>query len=854
MDAQVGNDNPTGPAGMFNGTITTGGSYDAYTGNVTRRVTDLVVSGAVGSYPLAFTRTSNSRFQSEDQYQFGSGGTWRHNFNWTLSSYPALGTDYPHWYWVSFPDGRIEAFVASSTDPLFRAGPGIADRFQPLDLATMLAYLTLPDGGKVEFAATAHWSWYSYRWNDYSWQATAIIDPYGQRTSLTYNGDGSLNTIQEPAGRWIQLIYGTTPWLNSYQSHDIVIDHIQASDGRVVQYNYNATNYGLGGNLHTYLDNVVYPADSGSPAPTAHYTYQAPNVPDYDGQYNAPPLLASCDDPMYGGSMQKISYTYATGFNPDGTYAVSGQILSENNSTTGQAVSTLTVNGESRTETRGDGPSRSFNYSGGVLINYTDFKGQSSYISYDGNGYKSAFEDARHQTTTFLREGIIGAMSVVTHPGDNSTASFGYSDANNPYYLSYQTDERENTTWFSRNANHQVERIDYPNGAYETFSYNNFGQVYSHRLTTSGIETFDYDWRGMKYASTNPDGTTYYYYDGYDRLEHVTDPRWNTTWFQYNVRGQTTRITHPDLSFIQTAYNSDGTTASITDELGHTSSYTYDEYKRVVATTNPLNQTTTSSYALDWANPLLHTTQSVKYVISPMNKNVVFDYDANFRKIDQVAALGTPDEAWTLFEYDAVGNLTKITDPLWHATTFGYDNRNRQTSITDALGSVTTIDYDAVGNKNWIKHATGTPEQTLIQFPEYDSMNRLTRQIDEKGVTTTMGYDSAGNLAWNNDGNGNHYFYTYDYLSRRTVMTYPNGATERYSYDAAGNLATYTNRAGNVQTFFNDNRNRQTGFDWNDGYTPQVRTTYDVASRVTQIWNWDATIDNTYFDDNALAS
>jgi RHS repeat-associated protein len=41
---------------------------------------------------------------------------------------------------------------------------------------------------------------------------------------------------------------------------------------------------------------------------------------------------------------------------------------------------------------------------------------------------------------------------------------------------------------------------------------------------------------------------------------------------------------------------------------------------------------------------------------------------------------------------------------------------------------------------------------------------------------------------------------------------------------------------------------------WNDGYTPQVRTTYDAASRVTQIWNWDATIDNTYFDDNALAS
>jgi RHS repeat-associated protein len=57
-----------------------------------------------------------------------------------------------------------------------------------------------------------------------------------------------------------------------------------------------------------------------------------------------------------------------------------------------------------------------------------------------------------------------------------------------------------------------------------------------------------------------------------------------------------------------------------------------------------------------------------------------------------------------------------------------------------------------------------------------------------------------------------------------------------------------------VQTFYYDSRNRQFGFDWNDGSTPQVRTTYDAASRVTQIWNWDATIDNTYFDDNTLAS
>src|SRR5256885_7331293 len=50
---QIGDDNPTGPTGAFNGNVTTAGSYDPYTGNAKRSVTDLVVAGSVGGNPLA---------------------------------------------------------------------------------------------------------------------------------------------------------------------------------------------------------------------------------------------------------------------------------------------------------------------------------------------------------------------------------------------------------------------------------------------------------------------------------------------------------------------------------------------------------------------------------------------------------------------------------------------------------------------------------------------------------------------------------------------------------------------------------------------------------------------------------
>lgn len=630
-NAQVGNDNPTGPAGSFNGNVTTACSYDPYTGNARRTITDIVVPGSVGAYPLAFTRVANSRGNpvQTNESQFGEGGSWRHSYSWYLNS--TFGFGVASEYDVDFPDGRHEVFTPSSSDSCYRAGAGVRERFLPLDLNSMLAYLLLPDGGKVEFTATPVYYPYAY----YTYQATGIIDPYGQRTSLTYNWNGSLNTIQEPGGRWLQIIYQNDPWQNWWWAPEWNIDHVQSSDGRVVQYYYNGGRFVRGGLQWTWLTSVVYPADPGMPAPTAYYTYQGTNVPGDDGSYHGTPLLATCDDPMYEGPMKKISYTYATGWNPDGSPVVAGQIRSENSGTTGQPVSTLTVDStvtETRTETRGDGPSRTFNYNIGKLVSYTDFKGQPSYISYDDNGYTSAFTDARGNTTTFVREGIIGAMSVLTHP-DQSTQGYAYWYSNGgPYYVQIRGDERSHNTYFVRDDNFRLTQIyypDYPYGAHEEFTYNDFGQVTSHRMTSGGMENFYYDGRGLMYASSNPDGTTYYYYDGYDRLEHITDAHWNATWFQYNLRGQVTRTTHQDGSYTQSSYNADGTLASSTDELGHTTTYNYDDYKRIVSVTNPLNQTTSYVYAQDWANPYVQTTSNPKGVFSPMGKQVHYAYDEN---------------------------------------------------------------------------------------------------------------------------------------------------------------------------------------------------------------------------------
>jgi RHS repeat-associated protein len=874
---QVGNDNPTGPSGQFNGNVTTADSYDPYTGNAKRTVTDIVVTGGVGAYPLAFRRTSNSRADIIPDFQFGPSGNWRHSYSWEADPSPVDDVTY---FSVHFPDGRWLTFFPSASDDFWRAGPGVPERLDPSSPT-----LILPDGGKVAFSATRHWldgGAHSY----YTYKATAIIDPHGLGTTLTYYPDGSLNTIREPAGRTLQLFYLTTPWVvNSLGGHDRVIDRVQASDGRIVQYSYGATGFtSYGGYPYTYLGNVVYPSDPGLPSPTALYTYQPSNLPP-PYYLSDPPLLSSCDDPMYEGPMKRIGYVYAT-TNDDGSAVVAGQIRSENyfdGVNIGGAVSTLTINSATqRAETRGDGPSRIFNYSGGKLAAYTDFKGYTSSIGYDGNGYVWSFTDARLHTTTTLREGIIGAISVLTHPDpEQSTQRFDYKYADGaPYFIQIRGDERNfnSNTYFTRpDATNRVTKIwypDYPNGPTEEFSYTGFGQIETHTMTSGGVENFRYDGRGLKYLSwppptpsdPNPEQhpTRYFYYTSgpqMDRLRQVVDPRGYSTSFEYNVRGQVTKVTHDqDQSYAQFGYNLDGTLAWTADEnhpnaswnVNERTRYIYDDYKRVISVTNPMNETTTFSYApLNGTGSYSHTTSSIFRATSPLNKITTFDYDENFcRKMVRRAAESSDDDGGTWFGYDEAGNLTSVQDPRGNVTTFEYDERNRRIKATAPApfnAQITKWEYDTRSNLT-----KETQPDLLFRRMEYDPMSRVIDAYGFANEHTHYERDHAGNVLQMTDpkpGGAGTYFFGYDKMNRKTSATYPLDATqtvrgEGWHYDLAGNMDQYTNPAGQVKTLGYDTRNRLYSSSWNSGSGPTVGLGYYGNSQLGIIVTYNPVTNN----------
>jgi RHS repeat-associated protein len=845
--------------------IATGCGYDAYTGSIRRTVTDLTVPGAIGSRGLSIVRS----YSSLSPWESG----WSFSHDWRIEGRPSSGDG----YLVYFPDGRISKFKpprSSQTGETALRGPaGTNERLflQSTNQYIGTADLWLEDGSRVHFDRETELSSNDQYVIDY-FTLRYLVDPHGQTTTFSYEQipgtfdlhDIRLSRITDASGRFLSFTYGS-------------VIQVTASNGQWVRYTVTAWNSPIGGQL----SRVDY-----SDGTFATYTYDRVPVIGSDGGPGTLPRLVTAQDTRAEGPMRAIQYEYT----PSPQKDFSGELKAERHFGDGTLVSAFAHNSDrtSSTDTRGDGPSRTFNMQlvrdVPLVTSKSDFYGRLEYYYYDANNYLRQVTDRRGYPTIYVNEPILGRPKLITYPDPHhSTVRYEYSDPDNPYFIASRTDENLKTTSYARNAvTHQIERIDYPDGGWEEFAYNGFGQVTTHRRTNGVYDAYDhfaYDTTGRLTKRWNPTPSpdyppldalphfsfTYYtsadIWQWEDRVRSVTDPKGQVTIYEYDRgsdgsqvagRGLVTKISYPDdthdgafpngtsQSFGYDAY---GNRTSVSDELQHTTLYEYDDYNRVTKVTNPMNQATITSYALDWVNPFLHTTHSIKYVVSPMNKNIVFDYDANLRKKDQIAALETADVTWTFFDYDEVGNLITTTDPRGKVTSYGYDTRNRQTSVkNNELNETTILEYDDVGNKK----KEIRPDTTFRTW-DYDAMNRLWHAYDWRlsdpataNQTTTYGHDIAGNLRTITDTKGAVYGYNYDLMNRKISQTYPADATgvirnNSYHYDDAGNVDYLKNPAGQYKHIAYDSRNRAYHSWWDNDAGPDVMTSYDDAGRVTSI-------------------
>lgn len=579
-----GNDSPSGVASGFNGMVNTACAYDPYTGNARRVIDDIVVPGTLGAYPLKWTRIYNSR-DPDTGNALGIG--WRHSYLW---SEDYLGADI-----VRFPDGR---------EVDFNEATGISERLP------QVGQLVLGDGGQVIFDPV------TYNLSDgqhVKYRVARIIDPYGLTTTISYdniatddNGNAiyRISRITEPGGRYLLINYSAT-----YRTQISGVQAFTAQNALTQSVSYAYTYMSELGGYYATLTAVSY-----SDGTTAQYTYQE----DPSGKNGSPkiPLLKTCDDVRYYGAMHQIEYQFVAGDR------IRGKIKSEKKPGSGEAVSTLTFppnRVQTRLETRGDGPQRLFTYSyGGRLASYTDFKNNSSiatHLTYDGNNFVGAVTDAQNHQTTYTNEPVTGRVTRVLQADQSSYVDFDYGDPDNPYYLSWKEDENRHRTIFYRDANHRVQQITFPgpDTPYETFSYNNFGQILTHRRRNGFYEHFIYDGEGHLRKAWNPTATATwppsdaephmefdYYPNGdpwADRVSTVKDQGGHATAYEYDRdsasqpcagRGLVTRVTHlVDGTYISFAYDQLGNVIAAENELRKRTNLAYDDYSRLITVTPP---------------------------------------------------------------------------------------------------------------------------------------------------------------------------------------------------------------------------------------------------------------------------
>ncbi|MCL4671433.1 MAG: hypothetical protein KJZ64_00520 [Sphingomonadaceae bacterium] len=215
------------------------------------------------------------------------------------------------------------------------------------------------------------------------------------------------------------------------------------------------------------------------------------------------------------------------------------------------------------------------------------------------------------------------------------------------------------------------------------------------------------EWRLINRKDTDNNTLTFSYLVGTDLLDKVTTA--NGEWLQYGWSGNTvTQIT--------------------TGLAGKTLSRTYYDYtggrlSQVRVDLTPDDNTSPTAAQSYWTQYTYDGAGRVTRVLQKDGSQVDVTYDGSGRvaSVTQTVASGDvrltslaygagftsvtgPDGQVTRLDYDAAGQLTRVTAPPAFAgaaaqvTQFAYDADGNVVSVTDAAGKVTSYTYDALGN------------------------------------------------------------------------------------------------------------------------------------------------------------
>ena len=642
---------------------------------------------------------------------------------------------------------------------------------------------TAPDGSTTT---------YTY---DASGNMTSMTDSVGRTTSYTYSQYGQVTSVTGPQGAITAYRYD--PKGNMISITDLT--------GSVTGYEYDTR-----GNMTSVTD----PAGQ-----TTSFTYD---------QYGN---LSSVTDPAgatssftfdVAGNMR--SQTDASGAVTKFEYNTKNQLTKVSDPVGNITSYTYDVSGNriSQTDANGSTTTYAYNYKG-ELINVTDSMGYVTTYTYGGSGCAScgggtdkltAVTDAKGSTTSYAYD-TLGRMISETDPIGNKT-TYSYDSKGN---LIAQTDANGNTITYVYDPSGRVITKNYPDGTHENFSYDSGGNLVFWQ-TPSESFTFTYDAakRLLEKTYSSLGKNIRYEYDASGRKSAMIDPEGGRTTYTYDATGRMTKITDPSGNWVAYNYDAAGRRSGASYSNGTGTTYAYNAAGRLftMSTTGPSGTISTYQYTYDkFGNRL-----SVKEAAT----STVYTYDKLYRLTAYDES--RPDAAKGSFEYDPVGNRTKmvLAKKFTHGDSRTYIyTHNAANQLLDVVQKgrqspiETVFSYDRNGNLITKNVSQGKTTNTTTYLHDY--LNKLTKVVTPDGNNVTFnslpdGFSrsskstSTGTTRYLHDGmsvmaeygaSGNRAArYTLGFGMDEIVARKDDTGTYFYHYDGLGSVTAITDASGNV--------------------------------------------------------
>ena len=278
---------------------------------------------------------------------------------------------------------------------------------------------------------------------------------------------------------------------------------------------------------------------------------------------------------------------------------------------------------------------------------------------------------------------------------------------------------------------------------------------------------------------------------------------------------------------------------------GNVTEYTYDEFNRVLNTTEKLsattiNETVNSNYDAN-SRPLTVTTngQATTFVYNNMG---------------QMTSRTLPGSRTVTYTYKDTGELDTVDGADTYKKAFGYDTQGRMSTFTtyqDAnTPEVTTQAYNGRGLMT-----SKTYDDDNATTYTYNDDGQLATRVWDRNITTTYGYDNAGRkLTIDYSDSTTDITYTYDWMSNVSTVADAEGTrTFAYNYTTTGHpglvSVTVPGIVNRNVNYTYDSYGRKTAMILKNNSTPEFTNNYAynaTSGRLATVGDGTYTANYTY--------